>query len=529
MRESRVAWIPAAARNRQGLTTSSGPVALAGMASVGSGAPHVGDHNDDELDELPPLDGDSGDPAEAEGEYGDLVEQDSDDATLDDSTGEDAPLDPEDLDLSESEGGWLNEAGEGQELELGDVAILDFGDESAKEEGADEPGIGEEEWPLGDAPERGGLDAGEEGPLDADEELREADLPLLDADDEGEVDESSLVDPAFATEEPVGLQWAAEPWLRVGAPVSVVGATAIACAARGAVVAGWSDGPLAELVRVDLEGSCERLPAAGLNVADVRSLTVEGHVVVAIVESGRVLVSRDGGARFAPAMAPVAEGVVASDAVLAGERLWVRTKAGALFTDCLSPAAPSPARGRDVGKRSTLERCPLPGTAAAMARDSVTGGGASLLVVDEARRPTALVHFDPTGAMRREAVEAFEASGPVLMAARGANTAYAAPETGVVRRASNGGWTQFEWDGQVTALAFVDDAGTLACATYSEADDTTALVRLDAAGKTAIVARVGAPRPDSEIDGRVTAMAHDEARGVIWVAGGFGVAAFAVR
>jgi len=32
-----------------------------------------------------------------------------------------------------------------------------------------------------------------------------------------------------------------------------------------------------------------------------------------------------------------------------------------------------------------------------------------------------------------------------------------------------------------------------------------------------------------ETDARVLALAHDDARGVVWIAGGFGVAAFAVR
>jgi len=42
------------------------------------------------------------------------------------------------------------------------------------------------------------------------------------------------------------------------------------------------------------------------------------------------------------------------------------------------------------------------------------------------------------------------------------------------------------------------------------------------------VASIGATRADPESDGQVTALAHDEARGVVWVAGGFGIAAFSV-
>jgi uncharacterized protein RhaS with RHS repeats len=87
----------------------------------------------------------------------------------------------------------------------------------------------------------------------------------------------------------------------------------------------------------------------------------------------------------------------------------------------------------------------------------------------------------------------------------------------------------YAWGGRVTALAFLDDAGRLLAAMYSDADDTTALVHLDASGKASVVARLGATRSDADSDGQVLSMAHDEARGVVWLTGGFGVAAFAVR
>lgn len=70
--------------------------------------------------------------------------------------------------------------------------------------------------------------------------------------------------------------------------------------------------------------------------------------------------------------------------------------------------------------------------------------------------------------------------------------------------------------------------GTLLAATYSDPDDTTALVLVDEQGRASVVARIGANRSDPESDGRVLAMAHDAAHEVVWLAGGFGVAAFAV-
>ena len=123
-----------------------------------------------------------------------------------------------------------------------------------------------------------------------------------------------------------------------------------------------------------------------------------------------------------------------------------------------------------------------------------------------------------------------DARPPALLAIRGPHVAYAAGSGGVARRMSDGSFgVVVRWEGRVTALAFVDDAGTLVAATYSEADDTTTLVRVDTAGVASVVARTGPTRADSEADGRVLGMAYDEARGVVWVAGGFGVAAFAIR
>ena len=79
----------------------------------------------------------------------------------------------------------------------------------------------------------------------------------------------------------------------------------------------------------------------------------------------------------------------------------------------------------------------------------------------------------------------------------------------------------------MTAVTFVDDAGTLVASTYSDADDSSALVQLDPAGKATVVARTGPSPTDAESDGRVASLAYDDARGVVWLAGGFGVVSFA--
>jgi hypothetical protein len=401
--------------------------------------PPATDHReDDELDELPPLDDE---PAPApEADVGELLEEQKGDASLDDATGEDAPVDTDELDVNEAEGGWLEEPADAPDLDLGDVAMVELGDLGGDD--LEEPGVEGQDFGLVEGPEHGDLDAGDEGPVAADEELREEDLPDLDADDEGDLQDAALVEAGFAADEPAGLPWAAQPWSRVGAPVPLVSATALACAARGALVAGRAEGGAPELVRVDLEGASQALAAEGLDVAQVRALEVEGDTVVAVIDGGAARISRDGGARFEPA-----ERVPPADAALA----------------------------------RTLEDLDAP-----------------------------------------------EARAPAVTARRGSHVAYAARRGGVVRSAGDGTWRAFPWEGSVTALAFVDDRGTLLAATYSDPDDTTALVLVDEPGRTSVVARIGATRSEPESDGRVLAMAHDAAHEVVWLAGGFGVAAFAV-
>jgi hypothetical protein len=218
-------------------------------------------------------------------------------------------------------------------------------------------------------------------------------------------------------------------------------------------------------------------------------------------------------------------------ALVAGA-LWVRTTAGALAV----------LRGTAVDVQPGAS----PSTSVrALTRD--VGAGVAALVADDAGRVSGLVRARGTddGPVEHEAVDAPEGVGlRAVLAVRGAHVAYAGRRGGVVRRGADGTFVTHLWDGRITALAFVDDAGTLVAATYSESDDTTALVCLDAGGRAVVVARIGPGRAEPgadgaasaedggegvETDARVLALAHDDARGVVWIAGGFGVAAFAVR
>jgi hypothetical protein len=495
--------------------------------------------DDDALDELPPLDGDAADAPEPEMSALDSVEDiDDDDASLDDTTGEDERVDSSELDLDDEEGGWIDEPSESPDLDLGDAGLIDFADEEADgspqvaEQGADW-----DDASLEDGPERGDLDGGDEGPVSPDEELREEDLPLLDSDEAGDLDEASLLDAGFAADEPLGLAWAAEPWSRVGAPVPLASATAVACVLRGALVAGRSEAGVAELSQVDLEGAVQGLAAAGLDISDVRSLDVErdagraldAPTMVAVTEGGQAFVSRDGGATFvllgaeagSDAAVPAQDSHVLQ-AVIANGTVWLHTRPGELLAVVRSEA--------DKERTARIERCDVGGRVAAIARDSAPRIAAvAAIAIDDDGRPVAIVRGLPDGSLVRERADGPESKAPALLAIRSGHVAYAGQRGGVARSLGGAALAAFVWEGRVTALSFVDDGGTLVAATYSEVDDTTALVKLDADGRASVVARIGPSHPDTEADGRVLAMAHDEARGVVWVAGAFGVAAFAVR
>jgi hypothetical protein len=464
---------------------------------------------DDELSELPPLDGESPDESDETPELDE--EPDTDDASRDDATGEDDPVDLGDLDIADGEGGWLEGTDDADDLDMGETNLVELDTELDSLKDMEEPGVGDEDFGLGGDPEHTELDAGDEGPVAADEELREQDLPALDADEEGDVDDADLVDPGFAADEPVGLPWAAEPWVRVGAPVALSTATAVACAGRGAIVAGRLEGTtIAALLRVDLEGASEPLAAEGLEAMHVRAIAVDGTTVAVVADGGRLHVSRDGGARFEV----VARGWEAADVALASGLLYVRTADGVVHV------------ARNESPYVFAEGV-VSGAAAAM----VIGPSGELvsLVADAAGKPALLERAPRDADVVREAIDAAESRVPALLAARRGHVAYVAQRGGVARRDPAGTWTTHAWDGQVTAIVFVDDEGTLLAATYSETDDTTALVRLDAAGRAAVVARMGPARGDGESDGRALAMACDDAHGVVWVAGGFGVCAVATR
>jgi len=169
----------------------------------------------DDLD-LPPLDGtdeeDEGNPdsdeeieADADNDHGDA---------FDDATGEADGM--EELAIEGAEGGWLLDSDDANALDVGvfDISLSDEVKLLEDDEPEHRAVIDDE---LGGDEEAARGDGGEEGPLAEDEELREEDLPALDSDEDGDVDDAALFE---GTSIGLGiddeLRWDDRAWARVG-------------------------------------------------------------------------------------------------------------------------------------------------------------------------------------------------------------------------------------------------------------------------------------------------------------------------
>jgi hypothetical protein len=481
--------------------------------------PGRGNDIDEHIDELPPLDGDAGDPAGELVDDGEDLDGGEGSGDLDDSTGEDAQPDDEELDPVEG-APWLDESADNPDLDIGGLDLLE-GEDPALAGRAPAPVTAEsdegagagEDFGLGEGPEGVGLDSGEEGPQSPDEELRDRDLPDLGApeDDEVEVQEAGESE-GFSADEPMGLKWAPDPWPRVGSPTPFTSATAVACATRGALGFGRVESGASELSRLDLEGGYQAAAARGLEGLRVKAIRASGESVAVVVEGGAVFISQDSSVTFNS----LDQSIRASEVAWASGALWVRTVAGGLVR--------VPAGGAGA------EPFPVGGAVAGIAPDG--SGALAVLVVDGARRPVGVVRVGEGGQVEREAMgtgEPGEPCGPLgLFAARGPHLAYAA-RRGVVIRGGDRRWRWAPWEGSVVSVAFLDAGGAVLAAAYSEVDDTTGLVRVSPGAAPCVVGLVGAARSEADSDGRVEAIACDEPRGVVWVAGGFGLVAFAIR
>lgn len=164
-------------------------------------------HVDDEIDELPPLDGADGDDDKIDvGEH-----------TLDASIEDDNPFDDEE---AGDTGAGVDSFDDGEDLLSTDEADdLDIGelDEIREEKIAlsDYEPSGRLDLAEGDFKEEvSEKDDGEEGPLRDDDSLVDGALPAMDEDDNSEVDDAALFDPSLLREAAREIAWDDKTWER---------------------------------------------------------------------------------------------------------------------------------------------------------------------------------------------------------------------------------------------------------------------------------------------------------------------------
>ena len=504
---------------------------------------------DDDLlpGDLPALDGAEGDETEDERDANDperLAELDAldgdDGDPFDDATGEDDAV-PE-LMGEDQETTSLLDSGVPDDLDVGAADLLGRESDRVLDDTAGSWEDDEDEEALDYGLTEDGLsvagDAGEEGPTAVDETLTDDGLPPLGADADDASEDSALEDAASFFDGELGTErpdaWSA-PWERFGTPFALPPLRTLVRSTSGVVAGGR------ELVRVDLEGGVAPVAARGLRGGEITGIVLSGEDAFVTTETGGLFVARGGFRTFAevsawrrhvrPEEAAAGLDVVASPA--AG--VWGRTAQGSLLS--------SPDGGAHWEKADV-------------------DGFVRAIGVDDDGQPVLLVRTLATNAVLRRAGDAWTRcvlppellegglAGPAIVVARGRTMAVAVDGYGTFRSLDGAAWSRLLGVDAVTALALLDDRGTLVAAQTagaaavageraaskvtpegeSDAESlhgpSTTLLRVGADGQPQVV---GVLHATSEVDLTVMAITVDESHRVVWVAGGFGLEAFQPR
>jgi hypothetical protein len=479
--------------------------------------------DEDELDELPPIDGDgeAGDEPEAGPE--DLDEETADAGDpLDDSTGEDDPID--EIDVDESEAGWLDDADEDEALDVGAPdALGEEAENGALLEGAEETDVGEDDLTVGLEEETLVGDAGEEGFVDEDEALREEDLPRLDSgDDDTEADDADLgegLPDEDAPDESLP-PWDDRAWDRVegaagGTTEPVAAVTALACAESDLFVAGEG------IARIDREGNVTALEALGLRGGAPASIVAAREWLALSTPRAGVLVSHDAGRSFAGAndwracVAPedAARGqqiTALTSLALCGEDLWGCTRGGALVWS--------------ADRGATWTRVASEHPIDAISADAATG---ELVGLSHGEAGSRTIVRGRRGQLASSPCGHLPGSQILSLAASGGSIAVAFANLGAFRLGDAGEWSRLEGTASVTAISHAP-GGTVVVALCSEGEGRAWIVEARGGdGPARIVAELGDAPSNHEDEGdlRVRALAWDDSRGVMWAAGAFGLVA----
>ena len=456
------------------------------------------------------MDGDDAD------EEGDATPEDLDDQPadggdpLDDSTGEEDPI--EEIETSGAEGGWLEDAGDSDALDVGTPETFGTEEEGATLlEGADEPDVGEEELSIGAEDGSEVADSGEEGFEDEEEDLREEDLPRLDSDhDDVESDDPDLLDglPEEDASEESRPPWDDRAWERVddGQPPSLAPVTALAIGPDGLIVGGEG------LARIDPAGGGRKaIEAIGLGRAAPRAIAREGDLVFVSTPHAGVLVSEDAGGSFRPANG-WRDGLGASEAVLeiacSGIDLWARASGGSVVW--------SGDRGASwtrvlIGRRVD-----------AIGVDATSG---HLVALSRAETGTTISR-GPVGCIVTSNAGPLPAGKILSLAAHDGRVTVALARGAF--RLEDGVWSRLDGTAGLTAMTFARGDGSLVIALSSEGEGRAWILEARAGAPAFTVAEMGdaGGSANEEGDGvRVRALCWDSARGVVWAGGGFGLIA----
>ncbi|MGO8995814.1 MAG: hypothetical protein ACLQVI_21085, partial [Polyangiaceae bacterium] len=475
---------------------------------------------EEELDDLPPIDGDSLDPEGAEEDSApEELDDDPSDAEadpLDDSTGEGDPL--EEVETSGAESGWLDDAGDSEALDVGTPDTFGTEDESPTLlEGAEEPDVGEDELTFGAEGSSDVGDAGEEGFEDEEEDLREEDLPRLDSgQDDAEPDDADLLDALpeeNASEEPRP-PWDDRAWERVeeGASSSLSPAAVLAIGPSGLVVGGEG------LARVDREGGLTVLGASGLRGGAPHAIAVTGTTIYVATPRGGVFISDDGGSSFREGnawRALLGPGEHIVELLCSGDErdeLWGRGSGGSLVwseDQGITWSRVLPELRFEAIAADTVEGCVV-----ALARKdgatSIARGSRGRLVSSKA------------GTLP---------GGKVLTLAAYDGKLAVALVRGAFRLDGSAGmdWTRLDGSAGLTAMTFARSDGSLVLALYSEAEGRAWILEARANAPALTVAEMGdAAGTGANDDGdgaRIRALCWDGGTGVVWAAGAFGLIA----
>jgi hypothetical protein len=481
------------------LCAQASPALHVGSAGQPANARDDEDTLDDDFD-LPLTDDadDTDEEIDPNGEFEDLVtpldHHDGEDP-LDDATAEDLetgieldPLDGEETGLDEDK------------LDVGPLDEgMHFDDTAASDDRIEARDDDHDDLDLDESTSED--DGGAEGTSDApepDDEVDEAALPDLDADDEGDEGDEDLAEALLAGLPAANIPWDKAPW----APLEGAGA-AVPCSA----VSVWSGSVVAagEVLLIVDEGARAARRAAPFAGAAAVALT-EG-ILLAATARGQLLFSSDGGTETST-LAGLRAGPSPVALVATPGRVWIGCD-GALL--CFSsPHKPlSPVRDHGVIGITVSGAVVL-----ALTRDKTGPAIERIRGDDEGWQRT------PIGGSARRLVE--RAKTPICLAAAGSGRCIALANGARVALSRDGGQS-FETTnlGPVLALAFAGDedkAPLLALAAPHDGLDAT-LIQVPERGELTRIATV--PNlPES-----AAAMAWDTSRDCIWIACGTGLIA----